>query len=57
MLVASGLDLAGIMNRHRFALNAGTHRNKELEGDWNGGKSFAFEVVEELIPPDEPDLE
>lgn len=56
VFVASGLNLAGIMNRHRFALKAGSHANKELQRDWNklGSKSFEFEIVEQRTPPDEP---
>jgi hypothetical protein len=56
VFVAWGVNLAGIMNRQRFALKAGSHPNKELQRDWNklGSKSFEFEIVEQRTPPDEP---
>lgn len=46
------LDLPGIINRHKFALNAGVHANKALQADWNefGAENFAFEIVDELTP-------
>lgn len=50
--VSSSVNLDGIFNRHRFALNAGSHQNKALQADWNerGADGFAFEVLEELEP-------
>ncbi len=51
-----GQDLHGIMNSHRFQLRNGVHRNSSLQTDWNelGERSFAFEILEELIPPQDP---
>lgn len=48
----SGLDLHGIINRHKFQLHNGIHPNKSLQDDWNqlGSKAFAFEIVDELAP-------
>ena len=50
VFVGSGLDLHGIINRHKFDLTSGSHRNKQLQSDWNelGGNHFAFEIVDEL---------
>lgn len=50
VFIGSGLDLHGIINRHRFDLTNGSHRNKQLQSDWNelGSNSFAFEIVDEL---------
>jgi hypothetical protein len=46
VFVASGLDLPGIMNRHRFQLTSGIHQNLSLQADWKqlGGYNFAFEI-------------
>jgi group I intron endonuclease len=52
VFVGSSLNLDGILNRHKFALNAGSHQNKALQADWNehGAENFAFEILEELEP-------
>lgn len=50
VFVSSGLDLHGIINRHKFDLSNGSHRNQQLQSDWNelGSNNFAFEIVDEL---------
>ena len=50
VFVGSALNLPGIINRHRFALERGLHANKRLQADWNeaGADNFAFEIVDEL---------
>ena len=52
LFLAAGLDLHGIINRHKFQLKNGTHPNKQLQTDWNhlGSDNFAFEIVDELTP-------
>ena len=52
VFLGSGMDLRGIINRHKFQLNRGIHPNKLLQGDWNefGESNFAFEIVDELTP-------
>src|SRR5690242_8828714 len=52
IFIGSSLNLPGIINRHRFALEAGGHQSKQLQADWNelGADKFAFEVLEELEP-------
>ena len=54
VFVAAGLNLQGIINRHRFQLIAGSHPNKSLQTDWSklGSQNFAFEILEEFRPPD-----
>lgn len=44
-----GLDLQGIVNRHKFQLMQGIHSNVQLQNDWDelGPESFAFEILEE----------
>jgi hypothetical protein len=56
VFVASGMDVAGRMNSHRFQLAAGGHRNPKLQADWNelGGENFAFEIVDQIDPRDDP---
>ncbi len=53
ILLASGKDLPGLINRHRFQLQNGTHPNSSLQEDWQqfGADKFAFEILEELNPP------
>lgn len=52
VFVATSLDLPGILNRHRFQLQAGNHRIQQLQQEWNeyGGDKFAFEILDELTP-------
>jgi hypothetical protein len=52
VFLATGLDLPGIINRHKFDLKHGSHKNKQLQADWNqlGSENFAFEIVDELTP-------
>jgi len=55
-LVGSSTELASILNRHRFQLEAGAHGNRALQADWNelGPDSFEFEILDRLQPRDEP---
>jgi hypothetical protein len=55
VFVGVGLDLAGIINSHKFQLKMGVHRNRGLQRDWNefGGESFAFEILDQLEPREE----
>jgi hypothetical protein len=59
IFVGSSMDLTAIFNRTRFQLAAGAHPNKELEADWKhlGAAKFEFEVVEELVPRDDPNYD
>jgi hypothetical protein len=54
VFLAAGLDLQGIINRHKFQLTTGSHPNKSLQADWSklGNQNFAFEILEEFSPPD-----
>jgi group I intron endonuclease len=56
VFVGSSLNLVGIFNRHEFQLKMGGHPNKSLQKDWNefGGENFAFEVLEEVFPRENP---
>jgi hypothetical protein len=57
--VGSSLDLTAMFNRIRFQLFAGAHPNKPLETDWRnlGSSKFEFEVLEEIIPRDDPNYD
>lgn len=56
VFVGSSLDLGAMFNRIRFQLYAGAHPNKVLEADWkqNGTGKFEFEVLEEIVPREDP---
>lgn len=58
-LVGASTDLPGMLNRQRFQLEAGIHPNRELQKDWNefGPDAFAFEVLDTLPPPEQPDYD
>ena len=55
-LVGSSINLPAILNRHRADLKMGSHRNRDLQRDWDefGESAFAFEVLDTLTPRDEP---
>lgn len=52
VFLAAGVDLHGLINRHKFQLKNGSHASKQLQADWNefGSNNFAFEILDELSP-------
>lgn len=56
VFIDSSTNIPGKINRHRFALNAGSHSSKALQSDWNqsGEDAFEFEVLEPVEPRDDP---
>ena len=50
VFLGSSLNLYGIFNRNKFALDMGNHKNEQLQKDWNtfGEESFIFEIRETL---------
>lgn len=50
LFITAGPNLNALMTRHRFQLNHGSHRSRELQKDWSdsGEENFAFEVLEEV---------
>ena len=58
-LVGVSADLTAILNRHQSQLKFGSHPNKRLQADWKtlGPDAFAFEVLDTLTPPDQPDYD
>jgi len=59
IFLAAGIDLRGTINRHKFQLESGDHPNLALQGDWArlGSKKFAFEIIEELEPRNDPSFD
>lgn len=55
-LVAGSANADGALNRHRFELRQGTHRNALLRRDWleHGEASFTFEVLDRVKPRADP---
>lgn len=56
VLFVSSLNLNGLLDRHEFELRLGSHRNKELQKDYNayGVENFTFEILEQLETKDDP---
>jgi hypothetical protein len=57
ILVDASVNLPAIFNRLRAQLGLGAYlKNRALQADWDelGADAFAFEVLEELEPPDAP---
>src|SRR5262249_43715512 len=56
VLVGSTLNLPGIFNRYKLQLKEGNHPNAALQAEWNefGAESFAFEILDELTPRENP---
>jgi hypothetical protein len=59
VLIGAGLNLPGILNRHKFQLTTGSHPNKALQAEWNelGSENFAFEILDELQPNPDPNYD
>ncbi len=57
VLVGAALNLQGILNRHKFELKMGSHRNNRLQADWRefGDENFAFEILDEVTPKEGQD--
>ena len=55
-LVAGSTDVQGILNRHRFELQHGLHRNASLARDWveHGETNFLFDVLDMVKPSEDP---
>lgn len=55
-LVAGSTNVQGTLNRHRFELRYGQHRNLRLAQDWgeHGETNFLFEVLDMVKPSEDP---
>ncbi|MDC8760722.1 GIY-YIG nuclease family protein [Janthinobacterium fluminis] len=56
MLLDRSTNLPAILNRHRFELTLGRHRNAALLADWkrDGAAGFRFEVLGTVEPSGDP---
>ncbi|KPJ94401.1 MAG: hypothetical protein AMJ53_05340 [Gammaproteobacteria bacterium SG8_11] len=54
--IGFGTDLAAKINRHKFELRFGSHRNRELQEAWSlfGESAFDFEVLDVLDHKENP---
>ena len=52
MLIDSSTNIEGCLKRHKAALKLGTHRNCNLQTDWNlrVASDFCFDIVEIITP-------
>ena len=59
VFVASSNNIPGRINRHKFALNHGSHASKSLQADWDesGEDAFEFETVEPVELRDDPNYD
>lgn len=57
--IGSSTNLPGILNRHRFQLENGSHRDHDLQRDWKelGPEAFEFEVLDVLTPKKDLDYD
>ena len=55
-LVAGSSNVQGTLNRHRFELQHGLHRNARLAQDWieHGETNFLFDVLDIVKPSEDP---
>ena len=55
-LLECSRNAPGSLNRHRFELNLGKHRNAALQADWrrDGAAAFFCEIIDTVTPPDDP---
>lgn len=58
VLLGSSLNLEGPLNSHKFMLAMGSHRNAELQKEWNqyGSDHFVFEILEVVKVKDDPNF-
>lgn len=56
LLLGSSLNIEGPLNKHRFMLQIGSHRNTAMQRDWKefGAEAFVFEILETVPPSDKP---
>lgn len=58
-VVRASLHLDGAINRERFELRLGSHRDRRLQAAWTGGgeSALAFEVLEVIRPKPDPSFD
>lgn len=57
--VGGSRNLEGAMNRARFELTSGAHRNAALQADWKrfGAEAFRFDVLDRVKESQQPDFD
>lgn len=55
-LLERSRNAPGALNRHRFELNLGTHRNARLQADWrhDGAAAFRFDIIDSVKASGDP---
>jgi hypothetical protein len=58
VFLGSAENISGIINRHKFELKMGCHRNRDLQDDWNrhGEQNFEFGILEIVNEENNPDF-
>ena len=58
VFLGSSLNLHGPLNKHKFMLGIGSHRNRSMQEDWNryGEENFAFEILEVVKISEDPNF-
>ena len=59
VFLGSSLNLHGVLNKNKFILNMGSHKNEALQKYWKtyGEKAFSFEILETLKLKEDPDYD
>lgn len=59
LVIHASLNLDGAINRDRFELRLGSHRDRRLQAAWAGGgeAALAFEVLEVIRPQPDPSFD
>ena len=59
IFLGKGINVRGILNSQQAQLQFGSHRNRDLQQDYNrfGAEKFIFEVVDPLDPSDKTPLQ
>ena len=55
-LLERSRNAPGALNRHRFELALGTHRNARLQADWrrDGATAFRFDIIDSVKASGDP---
>jgi type II secretory pathway component PulK len=56
IFIGKAMNLLGIIKRHQFQLDMGSHQSKELQRDWQelGAEQFSVEILDQLAPKEDP---
>ena len=56
VFIGKAMNLPGTIRRHQFELKLGSHRNVDMQKDWQelGEEQFSFEILDQLTPKEDP---